>query len=82
MQRRIVGLSLGLMTFFAVATGVFHYLRTSTDLEALADQRLRYIAATAAAGLDGDAHAELNSCLDNQCPNYAKLTEYLRAVQT
>lgn len=82
MQKSIVGLTVGLVAFFALVTGAVHYFREAQHLMEMAQERLQTIAVTAAAALDGDAHGELNRCLDRRCPNYLKLSAYLKQVQS
>ncbi|MBI4870051.1 MAG: HAMP domain-containing histidine kinase [Candidatus Riflebacteria bacterium] len=82
MRRRIMGLSIGLVLLFSISTGLLHFWRMAVQMRMLAAERLRSIVATAAAGVDGDAHAELNRCLDKNCPNYRKLAGFLRQVQS
>ncbi|MBI2943407.1 MAG: hypothetical protein HYY25_04330, partial [Candidatus Wallbacteria bacterium] len=81
MRRRIVGLAVGLVFVFALIIDLLHFYRESGHVVRLSTDRLRAIVVTAAAAIDGDAHAELNGCLDRRCPNYEKLSRYLKTVQ-
>lgn len=81
MDRQMRWFAVSVIAIFMAVTGAVLVVRQVYLFTRLHGERLRSIVATAAPAMDGDAHAELNTCLDRQCPNYQSLARYLREVQ-